>query len=155
LRLFPSEEALEKELQELLAHGHHLGLVSLEAPLISNLSVLENISLLRQYHQRLSRRQAEDLTREYLRIFQMEDLAGKRNPVLDENQRFCVMVLRAVMVDNPVLVLDRPFKIMPDLADARFIYDVVGKVEGRYRECLILDYLWNEGRYAGGFSHEA
>ncbi len=133
----------------------HLGMVSLEAPLISNLSVLDNIALIRQYHQHLPRRQAEDLGREYLRKLHMEDLAGKRNSVLLEEQRFCVMVLRAVMVEEAVLVLDRPFKMMPDLPDARFVYDVIRTVEEHYQECHIFDYLWNEGRYTGGFSHEA
>jgi len=123
--------------------------------LISNLSVLENIALIRQYHLRVSRRQAENLAQEYLSKLHMEDLAEKRNAVLLDQQRFCVMVLRGAMLEDAILVLDRPFKMMPDLPDARFVYDVIRAVEERYRECLIFDYRWNTGRYTGEFRHEA
>jgi len=134
---------------------HPVGLVSREAPLISNLSVLENIALIRQYHGRLSRRQAEDMAREYLQRLQVEDLAGRRNPSLREEERFCVMVLRAVMLEDSILVLDRPFEMMPALGESRFIYDIIHHVAEMHRECHIFDYFLNEGRYAEGSTHAA
>jgi ABC-type lipoprotein export system ATPase subunit len=130
-----------------------LGLVSLDAPLISNLSVLGNIALIKQYHGRLSVRAAEDIAKLQLKKLHLEDIAAKRNPVLLEEQRFCVMVLRAVMVEAPVVVIDRPFKIMPDLEDTRFIRDVLASVDDLFQECHIFDYLWNEERYTGGMIH--
>ena len=49
MRLFESEEELKKELQSFIAaHKTRLGLVSLEAPLISNLAIWSNIALIRQ-----------------------------------------------------------------------------------------------------------
>ena len=65
------------------------------------------------------------------------------------------MVLRAVMVENPVIVIDRPFKIMPDLYDTRFIRDVLTSVDDLYQEYHIFDYIWNEERYTGGMIHGA
>jgi len=127
-----------------------LGLVSLDAPLISNLSVLSNIALIKQYHGRLSVREVEDIARMHLKKLHLEDIATKRNPVLLEVQRFCVMVLRAVMVEDAMVVIDRPFKIMPDLDDTRFIRDVLTSVDDLFQECHIFDYLWNEERYRGG-----
>ena len=134
---------------------HQVGLVSLEAPLISNLSVLENIALIRQYHSRLSRCRAEELARKCLRRLQLEDLAGRRNPSLREEQRFCVMVLRAVMLEDSILVLDRPFEMMPALGESRFLYDIIHKVAEMHRECHVFDYFLNERRYMGGSGHEA
>jgi len=127
-----------------------MGLVSLDAPLISNLSVLSNIALIKQYHGGLSVREAEDIAKIFLKKLHLEDIAGKRSPVLEEEQRFCVMVLRAVMVEDAILVIDRPFKIMPDLDDTRFIRDVLTAVNELFQECHIFDYLWNEKRYTGG-----
>ena len=127
-----------------------MGLVSLGAPLISNLSVLSNIALIKQYHGGLSVREAEDIAKIFLKKLHLEDIAGKRSPVLEEEQRFCVMVLRAVMVEDAILVIDRPFKIMPDLDDTRFIRDVLTAVNELFQECHIFDYLWNEKRYTGG-----
>jgi ABC-type lipoprotein export system ATPase subunit len=156
LRLYSSEELLDRELVDLTAQERHrLGLVSLDAPLISNLSVLGNIALIKQYHGRLSVRAAEEIALLRLKKLHLEDVASKRNPVLLEEQRFCVMVLRAVMVENPVIVIDRPFKIMPNLNDTRFIRNVLMAVDDLFQECHIFDYLWNEERYTGGMTHDA
>ncbi|GEM_PF-632846 len=121
LRFFDSEKRLKEELHAFMAYRHPVGLVSREMPLISNLSVLENIALIRQYHSRLSRRRAEEMAREYLRRPQLEDLVGRLNPTLREEQRFCVMVLRAVMLEDSILVLDRPFEMMPALGDRKSV----------------------------------
>jgi len=154
--LYSKEELLDKELCEIMTQEkHRLGLVSMDAPLISNLSVLSNIALIKQYHGRLSVREAEDIAGMHLEKLHLDNIAGKRNPVLLETQRFCVMVLRAVMVEDAMVVIDRPFKIMPDLDDTRFIRDVLTSVDDLFQECHIFDYLWNEERYTGGMIHGA
>jgi ABC-type lipoprotein export system ATPase subunit len=156
LRLYSSEELLDRELGDVMAQEkRRLGLVSLDAPLISNLSVLSNIALIKQYHGHLSVCESEDIAIMRLNKLHLEDIAKKRNPVLLEEQRFCVMVLRAVMVEDPVVVIDRPFKIMPDLDDTRFIRKVLTSVDDLFQECHIFDYLWNEERYTGGMIHDA
>ncbi|HOF04921.1 MAG TPA: hypothetical protein PK175_11115 [Syntrophales bacterium] len=133
----------------MIHHCPSLGLVSRKAPLLSNLSVLENIALINQYHHGFSRQKAEETAREYLRRLDLESLAGKRNPQLLEEQRFGVLVLRAAMIEDSLLVLDRPFQMMPALGDSGFIYNVIASVTDRFRECHILDYSLNAGRYAG------
>jgi ABC-type transporter Mla maintaining outer membrane lipid asymmetry ATPase subunit MlaF len=154
--LYSSEELLDRELGDVMAQeNRRLGLVSLDAPLISNLSVLSNIALIKQYHGGLSVSEAEDIAIMRLKKLHLEGIAAKRNPVLLEEQRFCVMVLRAVMVEDSVVVIDRPFKIMPDLDDTRFIRDVLTSVDDMFQECHIFDYLWNEKRYTGGMIHDA
>jgi ABC-type lipoprotein export system ATPase subunit len=108
LRLYSSEELLDRELDDIMSQEKlRVGLVSLDAPLISNLSVLGNIALIKQYHGRLSVREAEDIAKIRLKNLQLEDIAAKRNSALVEEQRFCVMVLRAVMVENPIVVIDK------------------------------------------------
>lgn len=123
--------------------------------MISNLSVLENIALIGQYHGRLSRRRAEAMAREYLQRLGLEELADRRNPSLQEEQRFSVMVLRAAMLEDSVLALDRPFEMMPALGESRFIYETIGKVAETRRECHVFDYFLNERRYRRGSAHEA
>ena len=130
--------------------GHnkeHLGLVSIDIPLISNLDVWVNIALIKQYHQNLSQDEAEQLVIKYLQRFGLIDIAYKRNPALNHEERFCVMLIRAVMVADAVVVIDRPFQILSDLQDARFIHDALKKVEDSYRESHIFDYSWNIQRY--------
>jgi ABC-type molybdenum transport system ATPase subunit/photorepair protein PhrA len=77
----------------------------------------------------------------------MEHIADKRNAALTNKERFIVMLLRAVMVRNALIVLDRPFMIIPDIQDDRFIYDSLQLISDSFKECHIFDYKWFEDRY--------
>jgi len=57
------------------------------------------------------------------------------------------MLLRAVMVTDAVVVIDRPFQILPAMQNAGFINDALKKVDDTYQECHIYDYTWNTQRY--------
>jgi ABC-type lipopolysaccharide export system ATPase subunit len=151
LRLFESEEELQKELQSfILTHKERLGLVSLDAPLISNLAIWSNIALILQYHQNVPRQEARAFTEDLLRRLGMVTIAEKRNPALTTEERFCAMLLRALMVSDAILVLDRPFSIMTHLPDGRFIMETLRKVDDFIVEIHIFDYTWEKERYGGG-----
>jgi ABC-type lipopolysaccharide export system ATPase subunit len=126
----------------------HLGIVSLEVPLISNLNVLHNIALVKEYHHHLSRKEAETLSLQYLDKMNLIGIAYRRNPALTDEERFCAMLLRAVMVEDNHVVIDRPFKIMPDIKDSRFISQILQIVDALLHNCTIFDYIWNQDRYA-------
>jgi ABC-type sugar transport system ATPase subunit len=128
-------------------HRSHLGLVSLEVPLISNLPVWSNIALIRQYHENMPREEAKALAVGLLERFDMAGIAEKRNPSLKMEELFCVMLIRAAMVRDAVVVLDRPFRILPDLREGRFFTDAFGKVGDLIAEAHIFDYSWEKGRY--------
>ncbi|MEK7826836.1 MAG: hypothetical protein AAB299_03725, partial [Thermodesulfobacteriota bacterium] len=91
-------------------HKSHLGLVSLEIPLISNLPVWSNIALIRQYHENMPWEEAKTLALDLLQRFGMAATAEKRNPSLTAEERFCIMLIRAALVRDAVVVLDRPFR---------------------------------------------
>lgn len=124
-----------------------LGLLSLEAPLISNLDVIINIALIKQYHHNMRKGEAEQMVMQYLKRYGMEGIAHHRNPALTERQRFCVMLLRAAMVDDAIIVIDRPFTIMPDLPSAHFIYEALDTIDDSFTECHIFDYIREKDRY--------
>lgn len=124
-----------------------IGLVSLEVPLISNLNVLLNIALIKQYHLNMPRKKAEEHALRYLQKCGLEKIAHSRNPALNERERFCAMLLRASMVPDALIVIDRPFRMIPDLRDASFIYDCLACIEDSFTECTIFDYSWEEGKY--------
>lgn len=128
-------------------HRSHLGLVSLEVPLISNLPVWSNISLIRQYHENMPWEEAKTLVLDLLQRFGMAATAEKRNSSLIAEERFCIMLIRAAMVRDAVVVLDRPFRIIPDLPDGRFFTDSLRKVDDLIAEAHIFDYNWEKGRY--------
>ncbi|MDP2838963.1 MAG: hypothetical protein Q8O11_02820 [Syntrophales bacterium] len=128
-------------------HRSHLGLVSLEVPLISNLPVWSNIALIRQYHENMPWEEAKTLALDLLQRFGMAATAEKRNPSLTAEERFCIMLIRAAMVRDAVVVLDRPFRIFPDLPDGRFFTDSLRKVDDLVAEAHIFDYNWEKERY--------
>jgi hypothetical protein len=106
-----------------------------------------NIALIKQYHENLPEDKAELLVRKYLRGYGMEHIANKRNPALTNKERFCAMLLRAAMVINSIVVIDRPFKIIPDVPDDQFIYDSLKIIDDSFKECHIFDYAWFKDRY--------
>ena len=148
MRFFDSEDALQTSLDAFLAeHKTHLGLVSLEVPLISNLPVWSNIALIRQYHENMPWEEARALVAGLLKRFDMTGIAEKRNSSLKMEELFCVMLIRAAMVRDAVVVLDRPFRILPDLREGRFFTDAFRKVDDLIAEAHIFDYSWEKERY--------
>jgi ABC-type sugar transport system ATPase subunit len=129
-------------------HKSHLGLVSLEVPLISNLPVWSNIALIRQYHENMPWEEAKTLALDLLQRFGIAAAtAEKRNSSLTAKERFCIMLIRAAMVRDAVVVLDRPFRIFPDLPDGRFFTDSIRKFDDLIAEAHIFDYNWEKERY--------
>ncbi len=128
-------------------HKPNLGLVSLKTPLISNLSVWSNIALIRQYHENMPWEKAKKLALDLLQRFGMAATAEKRNSSLAAEERFCIMLIRAAMVRDAVVVLDRPFRILPDLQDGRFFTNSLRKVDDLIAEAHIFDYNWEKERY--------
>jgi ABC-type sugar transport system ATPase subunit len=131
----------------LAEHRPHLGLVSLEVPLISNLPVWSNIALIRQYHENIPWEEAKALAVGLLKRFDMAGISEKRNPSLTMEELFCVMLIRAAMVRDAVVVLDRPFRILPDLPDGRFFTDALRKIDDLIADAHIFDYDWEKRRY--------
>ena len=148
MRLFEDEVMLGKELNDFtIEHKRNLGLVSLGAPLLSNLDVSANIALIKQYHENVSADKARELVLSYLTRYGLEHISDKRNPALTNRERFHVMLLRAAMVRDSIVVIDRPFTVIPDVQDDQFIYDALKVVDDSFKECHIFDYLWSKDRY--------
>jgi ABC-type uncharacterized transport system YnjBCD ATPase subunit len=148
LRLFEDEVTLGKELIDFtLKHKENVGLVSLDVPLLSNLDIWVNIALIKQYHENLSVDKAQKLVLSYLARYSLADISSKRNPALTNKERFYVMLLRAAMVRDSIVVIDRPFTIIPDVQNDQFIYDALKVVDDSFKECHIFDYQWSKDRY--------
>ena len=131
-----------------MANNRHLAApVSVDVPLISNQDVWMNIALIPQYHENMPRFQAEDLVLNALRRLDLLHIAYKRNPSLTAEERFCVFLLRAAMVRNALVIIDRPFKIVPNLKDSDFIFQTLKKIDDFYVTCYIYDYKWMAEKY--------
>lgn len=121
--------------------------VSTEAPLLSNQDVYMNIALIKQYHENMPPKDAKALALEYLARLDLASIGGKRNPALTAEERFCVMLLRASMVRDALILIDRPFNIIPHLKDTQFITNALKKIDDLYLSCHIYDYRWMKEKY--------
>lgn len=121
--------------------------VSVDVPLISNQEVWTNIALIKQYHENMPRVQAENLVLNALERLDLLHIAYLRNPSLTNEERFCVLLLRACMVRDALVMIDRPFKIIPHLQDSDFIFQTLKKIDDFYATCYIYDYNWMAEKY--------
>lgn len=106
-----------------------------------------NISLIKQYHENMPISLAQQTAIAALMRLSLKNIAYKRNPALNNEERFCVMLLRAVMVRDAIVIIDRPFRIIPQLNKINFFIDTLKKIEDLYKNCHIYDYKWMSDRY--------
>lgn len=121
--------------------------VSVDIPLISNQNVLMNIALIKQYHENMPIAKIEPIVFSALRRLNLEHMAYKRNPDLNDEERFFAMLLRAAMVSDALVIIDRPFKIMPHLKNIEYIFQALKNIEDFYLSCHIYDYEWMREKY--------
>jgi len=99
------------------------------------------------YHRNQSWGEAEKEVMDYLARYDLGSFAYRRSSALTNRERFCVMLLRAAMVDGAAILIDRPFRIMPELEDGRFILESIRMIEDLYTSSCIFDYIWLRDRY--------
>ena len=121
--------------------------VSVDVPLISNQDVYMNIALIKEYHENMPRQQAERLAVHCLGRIGLEHIAYKRNPSLTFEERFGVMLLRAAMVKDAMILIDKPFELIPHLQDSQMITSMLKTIGDLYLSCHIYDYQWMQEKY--------
>lgn len=145
---FESEDLLSKQLNALMMENkHYSGLISLDIPLISNLDVWSNIALIKLYNENLPKHKAEILVLNHLKRYGLENIAHNRSADLTGEQKFCVMLLRAAMVNEAIIVIDRPFNILQNSKDSCFMENALETIDDLFKQCYILEYIWNKNRY--------
>ena len=119
--------------------------------MISNLDIWRNIALIIQYHRNISEQKAQAIVLQCLKRYGLEKLADKRNEALTEEERFYVMLIRAAMVSNAIIVIDRPLRIVHYLHNTSFVFDALAKIDDLYTKCYIFDYTWNKSGYGTNY----
>lgn len=120
-------------------------------PLISNLSIIENSTLLLEYHRGMNSKEARMKVVDKLKLMEMETSGEKREPYLNEYERFVGMFIRASILDGLILI-DRPFLLLENGRD-EFVHSLLERMKPIYDTVRIIDYTWNSYRY-GVFNGE-
>jgi len=123
-------------------------LISDDLPLRANLSVLENAAVVLQYRRNQDYDSAADEAWTLLSRLERTDCAFKRDPDLDTEERFIAKLTRALILPQPIILIERPGLLLPDTAYPAFLDATLARVEDMYEQCWIVDYPWNEPLYA-------
>ena len=126
-------------------------LISKDTPLISNLDMCENISLIKEVHHLISTTKAKALAMECLKKLSLEDIAFKRPTQCDDTQKFYVMFIRALMCDVSTVIILDPSRLINTLKDIKAIIENIEVLSEK--SVIILDTFSNEVHYEGCSCH--
>lgn len=135
------------ERKRLIAAHPEAVLVSARLPLRANLTVLENIAVVPQFRQGMRAAEAERYALDLLEQVGCASCAHRRDPDLDHEQRFIAKLLRAIVLEPTIILIDRPGRLLPDTYYPRFLKKTLAALNGRYEQCWIVDYKWNAPLY--------
>ena len=124
-----------------------IGFVSPDIPLLSNLSVYDNISLVPRY---LTTEKDESIRAEIeklLAVLEISDSIDKKTFQLDSGTIFKVKLLRALMLKDSVTVIDRPFVMLNTAADIKPVKEMLKILPTDEKKIIFLDFEWNKSKY--------
>jgi len=122
--------------------------ISVDTPLISNLSMVENIALIKEVKEGYSRKKAESLALEYLQRIGLTKIATLRVSSCSINELFDVMFIRAMMTKEHSIVIVSPLVIVKNPREIKTLFEHIDKLKGE-KKVLILDTIANKNLYEG------
>lgn len=100
-------------------------LISKELPLISNLNMIENIAIIEEFHNRITTNEAHSHGFELLKKINCESIAYKHINECSYLELFYVMLLRAIMCKEDVIIVCYVYFLVEDLETLDPIVEVL------------------------------
>jgi ABC-type Na+ transport system ATPase subunit NatA len=122
--------------------GYDSALVSPDLPLRVNLTCLENVALIDQLHHHASWESASARAHQLLSCMGYKHIAEKRDEDITHSQRFAVKMARAIMLKRPLIVIDRPALLLPDVFYPEILRAMLACLLHETLEYVIIDYSW-------------
>ena len=141
-----SENALKSRIAELWSE-QSVGLISPDIPLLSNLSVFDNISLVSRYHTDEKDKEIRSVILQQLDILHIRGLKFEKPFQLDSETIFKVKLLRALRLKNSITIIDRPFVMLNNIADISPVMTMLKSLGEYIGECVFFDFDWNKSKY--------
>jgi predicted ABC-type transport system involved in lysophospholipase L1 biosynthesis ATPase subunit len=139
--------ANDEERMRAIAEHPDAGLVSAMLPLRANLTVLENIAVVPEFRDGVEPEVARARAWSLLEMVGHTECAHRRDPDLDNRERFLAKLLRAIVGSPPVILIERPGLLLPDFNYPLLLDATLLSLQGQYRQCRIVDYAWNAPLY--------
>lgn len=141
--MFPDNGARRR----FVAEHPEAAVLSARLPLRANLSVLENIAIVPRVREGWEAEAAAAHARDLLDCVGYARIADLRDPDLGHEERFVAKLLRAVALRPPIILIDRPGRLLPDTYYPPFVDTTLAALRGRFEQCWIVDYEWNAPLY--------
>jgi ABC-type lipopolysaccharide export system ATPase subunit len=109
--------------------------------------MIENIALILQVHEGLSREAAHKRAHQKLKVLELLHLANWRYDICSEKEIFYVQLIRAHMQKNAKIVIDQPFAFLAEEVDLGFIFTALDRLMIAYEEVLIIDLTGQKSHY--------
>ncbi len=120
--------------------------VALDLPLRANLSALDNIALIPLYQSHFDATESTRQAQAMLERLGFAGIAPLRDPDMTPAQRFATQLARALILQRPRLVIDRPGAMLYDVPYPAFIRQLAEQaaMTGTWE---IYDFSWNQPLY--------
>ena len=120
--------------------------VALDLPLRANLSALDNIALIPLYQRHFDATESTRQAQAMLERLGFANIAPLRDPDMTPAQRFITQLARALILQRPRLVIDRPGAMLYDVPYPAFIRQLAEQtvMTGTWE---IYDFSWNQPLY--------
>ena len=112
----------------------------------ANLSALDNIALIPLYQRHYDAAESSRQALAMLERLGHADIAGLRDPDMTPSQRFVTKLARALILNRPRLIIDRPGAMLYDVPYPQFIRQLAEQthITGTWE---IFDFIWNQVLY--------
>jgi hypothetical protein len=109
---------------------------------------VENIALIKEVHQHLSIKKAEEEAYNELKKISLEHIAKLRKNKCTKKELFYAMVIRAFMSSNKKVIIEKPLQLSENIKD---INEIIKNIEilNTHKDIIILDLNVNKHRYKG------
>ncbi len=101
-----------------------VALISEETPLLADLSVVDNISLILEYHKNLSVKMSRGIISKLLKKCNIEEIKDKKPHELNRKDIIMVKYLRAHVSDFKTIVVERPFSMLDNIDDIEAVFNM-------------------------------
>ncbi|WP_373036816.1 hypothetical protein [Sulfurimonas sp.] len=110
--------------------------------------MLENIALIKEVHEHMPTKKAQEEAKEQLKKIELESISLNRLNQCDTYEVFCVSLIRALMTKEMNVIIVSPFHLIDNLRDIETVVATIQKLEVK-KNILILDTVSNEIHYKG------
>ena len=109
--------------------------------------MVENIALIKEYHEHLDTPKAQQIAKEYLSKIDLESIAIKRQNSCSPLEIFYVMLIRSLMSSKKNLFIITPLFLIEELESISDIIENIKTLNNIDKKITILDTFSNEVYY--------